>query len=465
MSVTTFVGQVFTADPKTPWAQSITIDQHHIIAVDGAPVGDVVQVPGLICPAFHDAHIHLLEGSLFDLWVNLHDESPADYLGVVAAAAAALPPGAWVRGGGWSMAAFAGGNPDGRTLDAVTGGRPAYLSARDGHSAWVNTAALRIAGIDSRTDHPPGGRIERDDSGQPTGTLHETAMSLVRDHLPDVTPADWAAALDLGQRYLHSLGIAAWQDARLSTPMLQAYVAAEAAGRLQARVAAAMHWNPAFGVEQIDGLLAARDLAGDGLVRAPMVKIFVDGVVENRTAALHAPYQCSHSHGEPLYEPAALQAAVRTCAENGFAVHVHAIGDAATTAALDAFAATRALSTGLRHQICHLQLVDATDITRFAELDVIANAQALWACRDEQNVALCAPALGTTRFEAQYPFGSLARAGVRLAFGSDWRVSTPDPLAQIEVAMTRRPPGDTVTEALGPEQALDLTTCLRGFTR
>lgn len=465
---TTLIGPVFTADPNQPWAQSVTMLDQTIVAVGpvaDAPPGDVLDVPGLICPAFHDAHIHLLEGSLFDLWVNLHDEPADDYLRVIEAAAGSLPPEAWVRGGGWSMAAFTGGNPDGRVLDAVTGGRPAYLTARDGHSAWVNNAALRIAGVGAHTPDPPGGRIERDGAGEPTGALHETAMGLVREHLPEISVDEWAAALHLGQRYLHSLGIAAWQDARLSTPMLQAYVSAEADGRLQARVAAAMHWDPSLGVSQIEGILAARELAGHGLVRAPMVKIFVDGVVENGTAALHEPYLGSHSHGAPLYEPAALFAAVQTCVENGFALHVHAIGDAATTAALDAFEAVGLPSRDLRHQICHLQLISAADIARFAELQVIANAQALWACRDQQNVTLCAPAIGPTRFEAQYPFGDLARAGVRLAFGSDWRVSTPDPLAQMEVAMTRRPPGDTETPALGPAQALDLTTCLLGFTR
>ncbi|MGB3485577.1 MAG: amidohydrolase [Mycobacterium sp.] len=459
---TTFVGRVFTADPKQPWAQSITMQDGRITAVD-SPDGEIIEVPGLICPAFHDAHIHLLEGALFDLWVNLHDVPADEYVPVIAAAAANLPTDAWVRGGGWSMAAFPGGNPDGRILDAVTGGRPAYLTARDGHSAWVNSIALRRAGITATTPDPPGGRIGRDRRGRLTGVLHETAMRAVREQLPEITGAEWAAALDLGQRYLHSLGIGGWQDARLSTPMLQAYVDAEKAGVLRARVTAAMHWDPAYGVEQIDGLVAARELAGDCLVQASMVKIFVDGVVENQTAALHEPYWGSQSHGAPLYDPEHLNAAVRTCVEHGFSLHVHSIGDAATTAALDAFEASR--RPGLRHQICHLQVVSPADVPRFAELDVIANVQALWACRDEQNVTLCAPALGDSRFEAQYPFGDLKRAGTRMAFGSDWRVSTPNPLPQIEVAMTRRPPGDTTTAALGPEQGLDLSTCLSGFTR
>lgn len=470
---TIFIGRVFTGEAATRFSEAVAVKNGAIIAVGSRSDvlahyrsgTEVIDTQGLICPAFHDAHVHVLEGSLFDLWVNLHDADPADYPAVVARAAVTLPPGAWVRGGGWTMSAFAGGNPDRHVLDTVARDRPVYLTARDGHSAWVNTLALRLAGIDSHTVDPVGGRIERDDRGEPTGSLHETAMRLVSSLLPEITAEEWSAALQLGQRYLHSLGIVGWQDARLSEPMLQAYLDAEQSGDLRARVTAAMHWDPRLGTDQIADLIRLRSLAHGPLVRAGMVKIFVDGVVENMTASLHEPYRCSHSHGEPLYEPVALRDAVRTCIEAGFSVHVHSIGDAATTAALDAFAESHDPTSALRHQICHLQLVRPSDIARFAELGVIANVQALWACRDEQNVQLCQPALGDERFESQYPFGDLVRAGVVLAFGSDWRVSTPNPLPQIEVAVTRRPPGDTTTAPLGPEQSLDLTTCMLGFTR
>lgn len=469
------LGRTFTADASAPWANGVAVRDGVIIAVGSRDAvmrhcgtdTMVWEADGLTCPAFNDAHIHLLEGALFDLWVNLHDAAAPQYLSVIAAAASQRGPRDWVRGGGWTMAAFPGGSPPRHDLDAVVGDRPAYLTARDGHTAWVSTAALRLAGIDRDTPNPPGGRIERDAHGEPAGALHETAMKLVAAHLPDITADEWASALEVGQRYLHSLGIVSWQDARLSTPMLRAYLDAESGGRLHSRVAVALHWDPARGPEQIDALIAARAEACGELVAAPMVKIFADGVVENRTAAVHRPYRCSDSRGEPLFDRAGLAAAVATCVEAGFSVHVHAVGDAATTDTLDAFEAVREISTrrGLRHQICHLQVVSPSDTARFAELGVLANVQALWACRDEQNLALCAPALGSERFEGQYPFGDLARAGARLAFGSDWRVSTPDPLAQIEVAVTRQPPGDPDTEPLGPDQALDLTTCLLGFTR
>jgi predicted amidohydrolase YtcJ len=472
---TILLGRTFTADPQRPMAHGVAMRDGIITAVGSAdeladhtgPATDVVKCGGLIVPAFHDAHIHLLEGSLFDCGVNLHDVEPAQYLDVIGAAAAQLPPGAWVRGGGWSMAAFPAGSPDRRWLDDVVGGRPAYLTARDGHTAWVSTRTLELAGIDSGTTDPTGGRIERDGDGEPSGALHETAMKLVASQLPVITDAEWAQALELGQRYLHSLGIVGWQDARLSPEMLGAYLDAESSGRLSAYVAAAMHWNPAQGTDQIDGLLHSRRLATGSLVSAGMVKLFVDGVVENETAALHQPYVATDSHGAPLFDDAELHAAIGSCVDEGFNVHVHAVGDAGTTRALDAFEAVRRQSarSGLRHQICHLQVVADADVPRFAALDVIANVQALWACRDEQNVSLCAPRLGPDRFEQQYRFGDLARSGARLAFGSDWRVSTPQPLAQIEVAITRQPPGDGVTAKLGAGQELSLTTGLLGFTR
>ncbi len=471
---TIFLGRVFTADPARRFAEAVAVTDGIITAVgDRADVfghyrsgtTEIVDAAGLICPAFHDAHIHLLEGSVFDLWVNLHDTDPSEYLPVIEQGTLALPDGAWVRGGGWSMSAFPGGNPAAAPLDAVTGARPAYLTARDGHSAWVNSAALRLAGIDARTPDPAGGRIERDDRGEPTGALHETAMKLVNTHVPEITAGEWAAALSAGQRYLHSLGIVGWQDARLNAPMLHAYLEAERTGALRARVTAALLWDPRRGLQQISELRELRDLAGGPLVGASMVKIFVDGVVENQTASLHEPYRCSHSRGVPLFDPAQLQDAIAACVDAGFSVHVHSIGDAATTAALDAFERSGDPESGLRHQICHLQLIRPSDIPRFGALGVIANVQALWACRDEQNVTLCRPVLGDDRFEAQYPFGDLARADATLAFGSDWRVSTPNPLPQIEVAVTRRPPGDPDAAPLGPAQSLDLTTCLLGFTR
>lgn len=471
------LGRVFTAVPGAPWAEGVALRDGVVTAVGDeaavrAAIGPRTEVRvvtgGLICPAFQDAHIHLAEGSLFDLWCNVHDVAPERYLETIGAYAASLPAGAWVRGGGWSMAAFEGGSPLRGPLDAVVGDRPAYLTARDGHSAWVSTRALELAGITRETPDPPGGRIERDAGGDPSGTLHETAIRLVLAHLPEVTQADWRAALELGQRSMHALGITAWHDARVEPEILDAYRALDADGGLHGRAAMALWWNPARGVEQLAELEAQRaSVRAGGNVTAPTAKIFVDGVLENHTAALTDPYSGVEppTRGEPLYDAETLNAAVAACAGAGFQVHFHAIGDWAVRAALDACAHARELHgvRDLRHQISHLQVVDPRDLGRFAQLGVVANLQAYWACMDEQMRTLCLPVLGE-RGAWQYPFASLRDAGAPIAMGSDWRVSTPDPLKQMEVAVTRREEGRPDAEPLLAGEALTLHDALLGFT-
>jgi predicted amidohydrolase YtcJ len=469
---------VFTADPAQPWAEAIAFrdglitsvgSKEHVLAQVGDEVAVMVEPSGLICPAFHDAHIHLLDGSMFEIWCDLHDVEPNDYLSRIQAGAEKLEAREWLRGGGWSMAAFEGGNPDRSDLDAIAPDVPIYLTARDGHSAWVNSRALEIAGIAADTPDPAGGRIGRDGDGLPSGVLHETAMFLVSDILPSITAKEWQRALEVGQKYMHSLGIVGWQDAKISRPMLDAYVAAADSGVLRSRVGLALHFHPGRGLEQIDDFVSARTDADKVRLQAKTVKIFVDGVVENQTAALKSPYSVlgPDHFGEPLFEPARLNRVVAACTRAGFQVHFHAIGDWAVARALDACECSgdEGGELSVRHQIAHVQVVDPRDIPRFEEIGVLANIQPYWACRDEQMVRLCLPVLGEDRSEWQYPFESLRRSGATLAAGSDWGVSTPDPLRQIEVAHTRRPEGEPRWPPLIESESLSLTDALLAFTR
>ena len=175
-----------------------------------------------------------------------------EYVDAVRAHAAALPEGAWVVGGGWSMEAFPGGVPTSVPLDRACPGRPVYLPNRDHHSAWVSAAALRLAGVDASTPDPPDGRVERDADGHPTGALHEGAMSLVADHVPAPTPPELLAGLQEGQRHLHALGIVGWQDALVGDGLgmhdtLATYVLAQERGLLTARTVLALWWDRARG--------------------------------------------------------------------------------------------------------------------------------------------------------------------------------------------------------------------------
>nr|WP_202512920.1 amidohydrolase [Streptomyces sp. SID3343] len=478
-------GHVFTGDPGRPRADAVAVGNGRILAVGsvaevrehaGAATETVDLSGRMALPGFQDAHIHPVQGGLERLRCDLTGEHTAGAtLTKVAEYGAANPDLPWVLGGGWSMEAFPGGNPSGTLLDTVVPDRPAYLLNRDHHAAWVNGKALELAGITRDTPDPADGRIERTAAGDPAGVLHEGAMALVERHVPAASADELTTALLAAQEYLHSLGVTAWQDALIGTyagvpDAFETYLAAAESGRLTARVAAALWWDRSRGREQIAELAARRDRSRIGRFRAETVKVMQDGVAENFTAAMSEPYldRCgcrSANLGHSYLEPAALNAAFAALADVGFQIHVHAIGDRAVRETLDAFAHARTVHghTDLRHHIAHLQVVHTEDLPRFADLDVTATVQPLWACHEPQMDTLTIPFLGAERAARQYPFAGLAAAGARLAAGSDWPVSSPDPMLGIHVAVNRVAPGATA-EPLIPEQRITLGAALRAYT-
>src|SRR6188472_713054 len=388
---------------------------------------------GLVSPGFTDAHVHPIQGGLERLRCDLSELSTREeYLAEIRAYADRYPDRKWVLGGGWAMPAFPGGTPTAADLDAVVPERPVFLPNRDHHGAWVNSRALEIAGLDVSTPDPPDGRIERDADGRPSGTLHEGATALVE-----------------GQRFLHSLGVTSWQDAIVGAYSDRddpgsTYAKAAANGDLRSHVVGALWWERRLGVEQVADLVGRREALSGGRFRALAIKVMQDGVAENGTAAMLTPYldadgRETGNRGHSFVEAGALREAVAALDAAGFQVHVHAIGDRASREALDAFEGT---SPDRRHHIAHIQVVHPDDVPRFASLCVAANAQALWACEDEQMTQLTLPFLGPQRAAWQYPFGDLHRAGARLVMGSDWPVSTPDPLQAMHVAVTRTAYGE-----------------------
>ena len=402
-----------------------------------------------------------------------------EYLDRIAEYAAQHSDEPWVLGGGWSMSAFPGGTPTAASLDRVVPDRPAFLPNRDGHGAWVNSAALRLAGIDRDTPDPSDGRIERDAAGEPTGTLHEGAMSLVNRLFPETTLEQLTEALLLGQEYLHSYGVTAWQDAIVGTygdagDPGPAYLAAAASGRLTGRVVGALWWDRTRGLEQIPELVEKRARYQGGRFAATSIKIMQDGVAENFTASMLEPYSDGHGHptensGISFVAPEVLNEAAPRLDALGFQLHFHAIGDRAVRQCLDAVQHAVAANgrNDHRHHIAHIQVVHPDDVPRFRELGVVANMQSLWAALEPQMVELTLPFLGAPRDAWQYPFGDLLRSGAVLAAGSDWSVSTPNPLAAIHVAVNRRSaPGheEGEFEAFLPEQAIDLATSLTAYT-
>ncbi|GAA2985938.1 putative amidohydrolase YtcJ [Microbacterium terrae] len=481
-------GPVFTADTVRSRARAVAVAGGRIVAVSPGDLDDligpsteVVDLRGrMLVPGFQDAHVHPVWGGLDMLRCDLSEQATAaQYLDTIGAFAAAHPDDAWVLGGGWQMSAFPGGTPTAAALDTVVPDRPAFFPNRDGHGAWVNSAALRLAGIDRDTPDPADGRIERGPDGTPSGTLHEGAMSLVNRHLPEEPLSRLTEALLVGQRYLHSFGITAWQDAIVGPygdagDPGPAYLAAAEAGTLTARVVGAIWWDRTKGLEQIPSLIERRARYRGGRFAATSIKIMQDGVAENFTAAMLEPYGDGHGHptdnsGISFVAPDVLNEAVPLLDAAGFQVHFHAIGDRAVRECLDAVenAIARNGRSDNRHHIAHIQVVHPEDIPRFRDLGVAANMQSYWATLEPQMVDLTLPFLGDPRSAWQYPFGDLLRSGAVLAAGSDWSVSTPDPLAAIHTAVNRTAaPGheEGDYDPFLPEQAIDLATSLTAYT-
>jgi predicted amidohydrolase YtcJ len=430
---------------------------------------------GLVSPGFTDAHCHPIQGGLERMQCDLTEGATREEYLAMVHAYAARHDGPWIRGGGWAMAPFVGGTPTAADLDTVVPDRPALLHNRDHHGAWANSRALELAGITAETPDPHDGRIERLADGSPQGTLHEGAVNLVARLLPAMAPSEYAAGLQEGQRYLFSLGVTAWQDAIVGAYDGMAdtgstYSDAIASGDLVADVVGALWWERELGLAQIPDLVERRRTQTVSRYRATSIKIMQDGVCENFTAAMLSPYLDGHGHatgnaGHSFVEPEELKEAVVALAGEGFQVHVHCIGDRGTREALDAFAAARTAGhTGdLRHHIAHIQVIHPDDVPRFAELGVSANAQALWAAHEPQMDELTIPFLGDERSTWQYPFGGLHRSGARLVMGSDWPVTSPDPIAAIHTAVTRTAYDDP-QEPFLPDQAIDLTTAFAAYT-
>jgi predicted amidohydrolase YtcJ len=436
-----------------------------------------------VLPAFGDAHVHAVSAGLESLRCNLLGLRTRDEcLAAITTYVRTLPEGAWVLGGGWSLEGFPEG-PLAEDLDTVCAGRPAFLPNRDHHSAWVNTLALERAGVGFETPDPFDGRIERHGDGRPTGTLHDGAMALVGRIVPVPTNAEFARAVHSAQSTLHALGITFWQDACVgSAPELgvpdafDAYRMAANDGRLTARVVGALWWDRRSGLEQIPELQARREAAATGNFRATSVKMMLDGVCETFTAAMNKPYLghfASEYRGDPFLEPDLVTEAVAVLDSLDFQVHFHAIGDRAVAIALDALEALPRHRHGLgRHHIAHLQFIEPRDLERFSRLGVVANFQPLWACNDPQMEEFTLPQVGEERASWQYSIGSLLEQGGRIAFGSDWPVSSPDPLQEIHVAVNRtlstrlgRAGTDECERPFIPSQAISVAAAVDAFTR
>jgi predicted amidohydrolase YtcJ len=474
-------GSVFDGSEFLPSGTVVLVSDRRIAAVGTADEIDaggaeVVDLDGgTLLPGFIDSHAHPVMGGMLLRGCDLAEATTQDeYLEIIARYAAANPDREWITGAGWSMAAFPGGIPTREVLDRVVPDRPVILMNRDHHGAWVNSKALELAGIDSRTLDPVDGRIERDAAGEPVGMLQEGAMQLVTRILPPTTDEDRYLGLLAAQEHYLSLGITGWQDALVGRgfgddDVTGAYLRAVGDGTLKVSVTAARWWQRHGGLEQLDELLHHRTADALGRFRPTSVKLMLDGVAENHTAAMLDPYLDGHgcatdNSGLDFIDPVELRRFVTELDKHGFQAHFHALGDRAVRNALDAIEAARTANgnSGIRHHLAHLQVIHPADVPRFAKLGASANIQPLWATNEAQMTELTIPFLGETRAGWQYPFADLVRTGAHLAAGSDWPVSSPNPLLGIHVAVNRGLPG--TGEPFLPAQAISFATGLAAYT-
>ena len=470
-------GAVYTVDAARRWAEAVAVVNGRIVFVGRdadasrwiGPKTRVVELAGrMLLPAFHDSHVHPIDGGIDSLEVDLHGlATPAEVLARVRDYAAAHPDAAWVRGSGWELPTFPNANPTRELLDEVVPDRPVFLWAMDGHSAWVNSKALAIAGVTKDTPDPPHGRIERNASGEPSGALREDASELVARHLPKRTAKDYSAGLVAALRIANGFGLTSLQEARASEESLAAYAAADARGTLTARIFASILCDTDKGVADVPRLVELRRRYRGRRLRADGVKIFADGVLETRTAAVLQPYLgFGDDRGKLNLEPDAYKALAVALDAQGFQIHVHAIGDRAIRETLDALEAARTANGArdARHHIAHLELIDPADVPRFRTLGVVANFQPFWANGDEYIRKLTEPELGPERSRWLYPIRSVHDSGAAIAFGSDWDVSSVNPLDGIEVAITHREPSAGPGPAWLPEERIGLPEAIAGYT-
>jgi len=471
-------GVIHTLDGQQPPAQALALRDGRVLAVGSEAkvkqtAGSQVEAIDLggraVVPGLCDAHVHITWQGLAAQSVLLGDvTSVDDALERIREAAVRLPAGAWVRGGRWDHSNWGGQWPSAALLDGVVPDRPVFLSRKDGHSAWVNSLALRLAGIDDATPDPDGGQVQRDDAGHATGILLETAQELVRRVMPEASEAErlvglraaFTEALSYGITSIHVPPGGEPTDGRNILSDLQL---------LREQGGLALRCLAHIARTDLDAALALglRSGLGDDWLRVGGLKIFADGTLGSQTADMLAPFEGSDQRGLPTLTVEQLNSTIASAIGGGISVLVHAIGDGANRKVLDAIELARRgiegrggeMSLALPNRIEHAQVLDPADIPRFAQLGVIASMQPIHATAD----MLVADRLWGRRCAGAYAWRSLLEAGAVLAFGSDAPVESLNPWWGVHAAATRQARNGTPAGGWYPEQRLTVREALDAY--
>ncbi|WP_395681847.1 amidohydrolase [Dokdonella sp.] len=438
----------------------------HAVLVARSGSAEVIDGHGrTLLPGLIDAHGHVMGLGEMKIRADLTGtHSLDDALALVRAFAGKHPDDAWIIGRGWNQVVWKLGRfPTTRELDAATGERPAWLHRIDGHAAWANAAAMRAAGIDRATQDPPGGRIERDAEGNPSGVFVDAAMALVERHVPAPTPAEAARMLDAALAQMASVGLTGVHDPGIDADTYALYRRYADEGKLTARIYAMIGEVGA----DFDAIAAHGPVVGygNGFLDVRAVKLYADGALGSRGAALLAPYSDDRANSGLLFHaPAELTAMIDKAVGKGYQVCIHAIGDRANHEVLDGFEAVYAKrpdARALRNRIEHAQVVTPSDIPRFKALDLIASMQPTHATSD---MNMAEDRVGRERLRGAYAWRTFLKQGTRIAGGSDFPVESANPFFGLHSAVTRQdhdghPPG-----GWHAEQAMKRIEALRAFT-
>lgn len=476
-------GSIYTVDEQRSWAEAVAIKDGAVVyvgdsagadAYEGADTELIDLEGGMMLPGFHDSHVHILIGVMADDECDLLRIPTVEEVAQVlnnCTSLAGIGDDGWIVGGGWGEWLWPEANPQKGLLDALFPESPVYLESSFGHAAWVNSRAMDIVGINENTESPPQGVIERDpETGEPSGTLRDAAMLLVKSHLPPLSLEQKINRVRAGAALAHSVGITALIEPGLDEKLLEPILSLDDAGELNLRVVGSLspiNWQPGTFDDDVFAFLEERRNWRRPNIDVDSVKIYMDGVIEYGTSPLLEPYEDEeYGSGEYFYEQDVVDRYFTQLDAMGLQVHVHAIGDAAIRRALDGFEAMREANgmSDNRHQIVHLQLIHEDDRPRFGELNVGAVFQSLWAYPDPAAMELDIPMLGKDRTWQMYPIRSIQEAGGRIVGGSDYFVTDINPLFAIETAITRQNPWTNEGEVLNEDERVDLHTMIAAYT-
>ena len=473
-------GRIYTLDSKQPWAEALAIRGDKIVAVgDDASIGKfrrpdtkVIDATGhLVLPGFVDCHIHFMDGSLSLGRVNLEGaKDVAEIQQRLRDYAAKHPGNDWRLGRGWDYAMFgATALPDKTYLDELFPDRPVFLEGYDGHTYWANSRALTLAGITRDTPDPPNGVIVRDlTTHEATGALKEAAQDPVAKAVPEVTRAERLTALRAGIKWANENGLTRVHSGGGDFPQLELYDELRRHGDLTLRFYIAYFMDPPeMRPQDVGAIENARKKYHDAWIDTNAVKFMVDGVIESHTAAMIEPYSDDPAlKGKLFWEPAKYSSAVAELDKRGLQLFTHAIGDLGVRTALDAYQHAEEVNhtSDRRPRIEHIETVTAADIPRFGKLGVIASMQPLHSYPDADTLDVWAHNAGPDRASRAWSWKSIADAGGRYAFGSDWPVVTLNPWYGLQTAVTRQTREGTPEAGFVPSQRLTVAQAVEGYT-